>query len=261
VLALLTSGLTASIALEQSAGLRLPLDLPPGLPRPPPDSRAAPRTVLVTAAAGGTGQFAVQLAKLAGCRVVATCGGDDKAALLTRLGADRVINYRCGPGGRRTDAFGRFAAVWGGSVGGSASVGLGGQQALFRFWQAVSCPHFKTERAQDPNANPPHTHQPPNPSSNPNPLPPQPHNPTTLKTPTPPRHEDVRAALKAECPKGVDVVYESVGGKVRGGLGGLGGWLFGGKVGGSWRSQGRPLLAGRGAFSRDDDYRAETPVL
>ena len=27
-------------------------------------------TVLVTAAAGGTGQFAVQLAKLAGCHVV-----------------------------------------------------------------------------------------------------------------------------------------------------------------------------------------------
>ena len=50
-------------------------------------------TVLVTAAAGGTGQFAVQLAKLAGNRVVATCGSDDKAKLLSGLGADRVINY------------------------------------------------------------------------------------------------------------------------------------------------------------------------
>lgn len=50
-------------------------------------------TVLVTAAAGGTGQFAVQLAKLAGNQVVATCGSDDKARLLTGLGADRVINY------------------------------------------------------------------------------------------------------------------------------------------------------------------------
>jgi len=50
-------------------------------------------TVLVTAAAGGTGQFAVQLAKLAGNRVVATCGSDDKAKLLTDLGADGVINY------------------------------------------------------------------------------------------------------------------------------------------------------------------------
>jgi NADPH:quinone reductase-like Zn-dependent oxidoreductase len=51
-------------------------------------------TVLVTAAAGGTGQFVVQLAKAAGNTVVATCGSDDKAALLKRLGADRVVNYR-----------------------------------------------------------------------------------------------------------------------------------------------------------------------
>ena len=50
-------------------------------------------TVLVTAAAGGTGQFAVQLAKLAGNQVVATCGSDDKAQLLTDLGCHRVINY------------------------------------------------------------------------------------------------------------------------------------------------------------------------
>ena len=46
--ACLTSGLTASIALEQSGRM------------------GAGETVLVTAAAGGTGQFAVQLAKLAG---------------------------------------------------------------------------------------------------------------------------------------------------------------------------------------------------
>ncbi len=60
------------------------------------------QTVLVTAAAGGTGQFAVQLAKLAGHHVVATCGGADKAALLKRLGVDRVINYR----------WAQLAAVW-----------------------------------------------------------------------------------------------------------------------------------------------------
>jgi NADPH:quinone reductase-like Zn-dependent oxidoreductase len=50
-------------------------------------------TVLVTAAAGGTGHFAVQLAKLAGCHVVATCGGEHKAARLRALGVDRVIDY------------------------------------------------------------------------------------------------------------------------------------------------------------------------
>jgi len=49
--------------------------------------------VLVTAAAGGTGQFAVQLAKLAGCHVIGTCSSDSKAEMLKSMGCDRVINY------------------------------------------------------------------------------------------------------------------------------------------------------------------------
>jgi NADPH-dependent curcumin reductase CurA len=40
------------------------------------------QTVLVTAAAGGTGQIAVQLAVMAGCHVVGTCSGGDKERLL-----------------------------------------------------------------------------------------------------------------------------------------------------------------------------------
>lgn len=36
----------------------------------------------------------VQLAKLAGNKVVATCGGKAKATLLKDLGVDRVIDYR-----------------------------------------------------------------------------------------------------------------------------------------------------------------------
>ena len=51
-------------------------------------------TVLVTAAAGGTGQFAVQLAKAAGNTVIATCSSQEKADMLRGLGADRVINYK-----------------------------------------------------------------------------------------------------------------------------------------------------------------------
>ena len=51
-------------------------------------------TVLVTAAAGGVGQSVVQLAKQAGSTVIATCGSEDKARLLRRLGADRIVNYR-----------------------------------------------------------------------------------------------------------------------------------------------------------------------
>jgi len=51
-------------------------------------------TVLVTAAAGGVGSYAVQLAKLAGNHVIGTCGDDAKARWLTELGCDRAINYR-----------------------------------------------------------------------------------------------------------------------------------------------------------------------
>ena len=51
-------------------------------------------TVLVTAAAGGTGHFAVQIAKLKGCHTIATCGTQEKAKKLKELGADRVINYK-----------------------------------------------------------------------------------------------------------------------------------------------------------------------
>lgn len=49
--------------------------------------------VLVTAAGGATGCFAVQLAKLAGCRVVATCGGQRKAERLAALGLHRIIDH------------------------------------------------------------------------------------------------------------------------------------------------------------------------
>uniref|UniRef100_A0A1J3FLM3 Zinc-binding alcohol dehydrogenase domain-containing protein 2 n=1 Tax=Noccaea caerulescens TaxID=107243 RepID=A0A1J3FLM3_NOCCA len=76
VVAMLTSGLTALTALEKAGQMK------------------SSETVLVTAAAGGTGQFAVQLAKLAGNKVIATCGGSEKARLLKDLGVDRVIDYK-----------------------------------------------------------------------------------------------------------------------------------------------------------------------
>jgi NADPH-dependent curcumin reductase CurA len=54
----------------------------------------AGKTVLVTAAAGGTGHFAVQIAKLKGCQIIATCGSAEKVERLLAVGADRVINYK-----------------------------------------------------------------------------------------------------------------------------------------------------------------------
>ena len=50
--------------------------------------------MLVTAAGGATGHMGAQLAMLAGCRVVATCGSQRKAERLQALGIHRVINYR-----------------------------------------------------------------------------------------------------------------------------------------------------------------------
>ena len=50
--------------------------------------------VLITAAAGGTGQIAVQWAKQKGCYVIGMTSTEEKAAFLRQLGADLVINYR-----------------------------------------------------------------------------------------------------------------------------------------------------------------------
>ena len=75
-LSLLVSGCTASIALEKVGEVK------------------KGDKVLVTAAAGGTGQFAVQLAKLAGCHVIGTCSTDKKAEFLRGLGCDRPVNYK-----------------------------------------------------------------------------------------------------------------------------------------------------------------------
>ncbi|XP_016069103.1 PREDICTED: zinc-binding alcohol dehydrogenase domain-containing protein 2 [Miniopterus natalensis] len=74
-LALLLSGTTAHISLKELGGLK------------------EGKKVLVTAAAGGTGQFAVQLAKAAKCHVIGTCSSDEKSAFLKSIGCDRPINY------------------------------------------------------------------------------------------------------------------------------------------------------------------------
>jgi alcohol dehydrogenase len=49
--------------------------------------------VVVTAAAGGVGLGAVQIAKLQGARVIALASSDDKLARLRTFGADETINY------------------------------------------------------------------------------------------------------------------------------------------------------------------------
>lgn len=50
-------------------------------------------TVLIHAAAGGVGHLALQMAKLAGAVVLATCSTEEKASRVRELGADHVIRY------------------------------------------------------------------------------------------------------------------------------------------------------------------------
>jgi NADPH-dependent curcumin reductase CurA len=71
------SAVTAYFGLRDIGGLR------------PNDS------VLVSAAAGGVGQIAVQIARIEGCRVVGIAGGPEKCAFVaSELGADAVIDYK-----------------------------------------------------------------------------------------------------------------------------------------------------------------------
>eukprot|EP01104_Vermistella_antarctica_P009902 TRINITY_DN259_c1_g1_i3.p1 TRINITY_DN259_c1_g1~~TRINITY_DN259_c1_g1_i3.p1 ORF type:complete len:365 (-),score=87.31 TRINITY_DN259_c1_g1_i3:629-1723(-) len=87
---LLVSAATASVALEKVGELKGMAALMKG----ETIVEHRPETVLVTAAAGGTGQFAVQLAKLAGNHVIGTCSTDEKVEFLKSIGCDRPINYK-----------------------------------------------------------------------------------------------------------------------------------------------------------------------
>lgn len=53
----------------------------------------AGQTVLVQAGAGGVGHVAIQLAKIAGARVITTVSSAEKAAFVKSLGADEAIIY------------------------------------------------------------------------------------------------------------------------------------------------------------------------
>ena len=72
----LVNGLAASIGLDEAGRIK------------------SGEKVLITAAAGGTGQVAVQWAKLKGCHVIGTTSSDEKAEYLKSIGVDYVINYK-----------------------------------------------------------------------------------------------------------------------------------------------------------------------
>ncbi|KAM7496256.1 hypothetical protein LguiA_020670 [Lonicera macranthoides] len=74
------AGLTAHQMLTGPAGIKL-------------DSSGPRSNILVTAASGGVGIYAVQLAKLGNTHVTATCGARN-AEFVKSLGADEVLDYK-----------------------------------------------------------------------------------------------------------------------------------------------------------------------
>lgn len=93
--ALLLQGLTAMALVRRCARIE------PG------------ESIVVEAAAGGTGTLAVQLAKQAGARVIGLASSEEKRALVERLGADATVDSRAADlkaaireanGGERVDA-------------------------------------------------------------------------------------------------------------------------------------------------------------
>ncbi len=54
----------------------------------------AGETIFVNGGTGGVGSMVVQMAKIAGARVMATAGSDEKVKALRALGADAALNYK-----------------------------------------------------------------------------------------------------------------------------------------------------------------------
>jgi NADPH:quinone reductase-like Zn-dependent oxidoreductase len=61
------------------------------------EAQIKPGDVVLTQGTGGVSIFALQFAKAAGCRVIATSSSDEKLEQLKALGADELINYKSTP--------------------------------------------------------------------------------------------------------------------------------------------------------------------
>ncbi|KAJ0988919.1 hypothetical protein J5N97_007275 [Dioscorea zingiberensis] len=70
------------------------------------DGTSSSSNVLITAASGGVGHYAVQLAKLGNSHVTATCGARN-VELVKSLGADEVLDYKTPEGARLTSPSGK----------------------------------------------------------------------------------------------------------------------------------------------------------
>ncbi|XP_034692492.1 chloroplast envelope quinone oxidoreductase homolog isoform X2 [Vitis riparia] len=87
------AGLTAHQALTQVVGINL-------------DGSGPRKNILITAASGGVGHYAVQLAKLGNTHITATCGARN-IDLVKSLGADEVLDYKTPDGAALKSPSGR----------------------------------------------------------------------------------------------------------------------------------------------------------
>lgn len=90
----------------------------------------AGETVLVQGT-GGVSIFALQFAKMAGARVIATSSSDEKLARAKALGADEVINYRTNPD------WDKAAKQLTGGVGVDHLIEVGGAGTIMRSFRAI----------------------------------------------------------------------------------------------------------------------------
>lgn len=95
--------LPAGASFDVGASLGIPaltallcLTASPTGPRALSAGALAGRTVLVAGGAGAVGHAAIQLARWAGARAIATVSGDEKARLALAAGAHGVVSYRSG---------------------------------------------------------------------------------------------------------------------------------------------------------------------
>ncbi|KAH7290145.1 hypothetical protein KP509_30G033700 [Ceratopteris richardii] len=87
------AGLTALQSIRDTAGIKL--------------DGSSNANLLITAASGGVGLYAVQIAKLGGAHVTATCGARN-IELVKSLGADEVIDYKTAEGDALKSPSGRL---------------------------------------------------------------------------------------------------------------------------------------------------------
>ena len=96
------------------------------------EAQVKPGDTVLVQGSGGVSVFALQFAKAAGCRVIATSSSDEKLARLGDMGADMLINYRA------TEAWGDEVLKLTEGAGADVIVEVGGSGTLAQSVRAVA---------------------------------------------------------------------------------------------------------------------------